>query len=625
MKNKRHHSMLVLFTTLVIVISSLMPFETFSALADGSSFLSNLRGKLQNTTTENLPFAQRICGNYLFEPDEPLTVDYSGDKYAIEFRFVGGTLYAEVNHLMDDDSVYTYHLAEFTPLSDEDLLSTESNTGHFLIRRFSGFSMEGLYWNEAQECTISLADDGLICSVSGEYDDIFLARTNSVSPIHDADELREYLMTMADVSITDSEKLLASGIVGQWEAIVQENGILTDMYFDFSEDGSMRFIRKVHNVPVEIYCGVYALNSDGNTIIILSEQAGHGRQPCYAEWILTDTNPPILYNSDYSELCLSLPQEGHVTLSPYHERTPSEKKSALASQSLQNIRQMIADTNSLCAVAHVGYAEGPMGDGYYGLFEEEGYIQCYPFLAEIPYDRYAFAEGGEVYCIVPGDENASVAVNECYFADSGIETGSVLFRSDSGAPFIVQGNISDIYSNLQVNIVNEDGTTVTFQPSLSLKDGSLYTGENDAILDFTVYEYQSEALMPEDLYGDWTSFTAIDISGDTRTCSLTFTPGENGTVCVEYWYAYPMSDIYARFEGTCYKAGAPNYDYIMLDMVLTGGTSFDSGTESYPITGKFLVLPYDYARENICVVHMDGDPLLPETDGHWFDFMRSYG
>ena len=52
----------------------------------------------------------------------------------------------------------------------------------------------------------------------------------------------------------------------------------------------------------------------------------------------------------------------------------------------------------------------------------------------------------------------------------------LLFEAENCVPFVVQCNISDIFSDLTVEL-SYGGEAVSFSPYISLKDGSVQVGE----------------------------------------------------------------------------------------------------------------------------------------------------
>ena len=95
------------------------------------------------------------------------------------------------------------------------------------------------------------------------------------------------------------------------------------------------------------------------------------------------------------------------TSEPIHENNEDP-------DSYESLINTLYYTESVFGEAFIGYIEGPMGTGYEEFFEERGYLEKYPFIAEIPYERYVETNGNEMYCIVPRDKNSSVSVNVCF-------------------------------------------------------------------------------------------------------------------------------------------------------------------------------------------------------------------
>ena len=135
----------------------------------------------------------------------------------------------------------------------------------------------------------------------------------------------------------------------------------------------------------------------------------------------------------------------------------------------------------MAGVMYLGYLEeGTFADNWISL-EHQDLLLEYTFLGAIPAERNIVADGGEIYCIIPGDPAASVTVTE-WNADTN-SAGKVLYESKSGEPILVQGNVSDIMSNLAVSITNSNGETMTnYHPCISLKDGSVSTHTDDGAL-----------------------------------------------------------------------------------------------------------------------------------------------
>ena len=85
---------------------------------------------------------------------------------------------------------------------------------------------------------------------------------------------------------------------------------------------------------------------------------------------------------------------------------------------------------------------------------------------------------------------AKITVNEFGWPSwdaEGPVAGEVLWESGSGTPLCIAANVSDIMPDTQVTVTAADGTAITYQPFLSLRDGSLAVPEDGTVYDFTVY------------------------------------------------------------------------------------------------------------------------------------------
>lgn len=158
-------------------------------------------------------------------------------------------------------------------------------------------------------------------------------------------------------------------------------------------------------------------------------------------------------------------------------------------------RQVMHDEGSICGVAYIGYTdEATMVQDCKDIFYNSVYAEDFEYITDIP-DENVIDTGAayELYLIIPCDENASVSVSELLFTEendfSGSE-GELLYSSETGAPFLLKCNHSDIMPNTVISITDSSGKNVKWSPSLSLKDGSVsrYDAEDD-IYDFTHYTY----------------------------------------------------------------------------------------------------------------------------------------
>ncbi len=142
---------------------------------------------------------------------------------------------------------------------------------------------------------------------------------------------------------------------------------------------------------------------------------------------------------------------------------------AIAETDMQSVEEVIQGTDYVFAVCYVGYTTNDIDSAFLSLQSR------YPLISLIPKERWVETEGGEVYCIIPKDKNATVTVNELVFDDTSetfYRVEKVLYRSEKGEPILIRGNISDIFSNIQV-VVTDSDNSVTYSPCLSLENGEL--------------------------------------------------------------------------------------------------------------------------------------------------------
>ena len=99
-----------------------------------------------------------------------------------------------------------------------------------------------------------------------------------------------------------------------------------------------------------------------------------------------------------------------------------------AQAALDLLRQCMADSPKVAAVAYLGYRDATEQDGDLtdwlwtnvpGLMEEMAFLQS------IPTDRVLNGGCGDLYCIVPRDEHTSLAVNHVVWRSTAASTPSL--------------------------------------------------------------------------------------------------------------------------------------------------------------------------------------------------------
>ena len=181
---------------------------------------------------------------------------------------------------------------------------------------------------------------------------------------------------------------------------------------------------------------------------------------------------------------------------PESSETP-ENEPVTLDQSYADLIENLSWGEAVCGVAYVGFVEGPFGDGYRAIIEEQKELmEWYPFVANIPAEQFVETDGYDLYCIVPTSLDCSVKVEEVSIPENTEAwepiIGEVIYESETGEPILLKCNESDIFSNVLVTITTPDGVEKKISPYLSLMDGSLAGINEDesglTALDFTRYE-----------------------------------------------------------------------------------------------------------------------------------------
>ena len=117
--------------------------------------------------------------------------------------------------------------------------------------------------------------------------------------------------------------------------------------------------------------------------------------------------------------------------------------------------------DQLYAAAYLGFEE--MEDLSY-------YTQRYLDSGDLPIHYFS---PGEYYLIIPRYPDMSLAL---YKNDIQTDQSALVYEDPVCEPFLIQCNISDIFSDVTVELTYQ-GETVSFSPYISLKDGSVQVGE----------------------------------------------------------------------------------------------------------------------------------------------------
>ena len=184
---------------------------------------------------------------------------------------------------------------------------------------------------------------------------------------------------------------------------------------------------------------------------------------------------------------------------------------------------------TMFGAAYLGYVGGLFEEGFEAGFPSwlwetnEAMLLEYPFIAEID-EEHIIGGAGHLYCIVPVDENATVAINRVQWNEKTQtdEVTEVLYRSESGEPVLLFANLDSIAyeADTQVFIADNSGNTYEWYPSL---DAMSYLApcisEAGDYLSFDFTEYAWYDAPPEFaswLSDGWSGMTALGLAGSQR-------------------------------------------------------------------------------------------------------------
>ena len=262
---------------------------------------------------------------------------------------------------------------------------------------------------------------------------------------------------------------------------------------------------------------------------------------------------------------------------------------------------------TMFGAAYLGYVGGLFDEGFEVGFPawlwetNEAMLLEYPFITEIDED-HIIGGAGHLYCIVPVDENATVAINRVQWNEKTQtdEVTEVLYRSESGEPVLLFANLDGVAyeADTQVFITDNNGNSCEWYPSL---DAMSYlapcTSEAGDYLSFDFTEYAWYDAPPEFsawLADGWSGMTALGLAGSQRDgmgwitetmvgetsryayFSLRFYLEDEtgGTVDLE-WVYEDSDDIEEMWSGFWTIQTIPDGpSYVTLSLSLVGGNNY---------------------------------------------------
>ena len=171
-------------------------------------------------------------------------------------------------------------------------------------------------------------------------------------------------------------------------------------------------------------------------------------------------------------ICLSALMLTSVTSVNCMAENPYPDEESYSESSFAILQDILRENDCQTGIAFLGYI------GYDATTEEildytnqEDYVASYPFLKN---GTIVDAGGYEVFAIVPASD-WSISVYSSEMTEDAVYKDYLDFPLYEGSPdevIILRCNLSEIYSNTMVTS-KEGNMSVTYRPSISLKDGHL--------------------------------------------------------------------------------------------------------------------------------------------------------
>lgn len=254
----------------------------------------------------------------------------------------------------------------------------------------------------------------------------------------------------------------------------------------------------------------------------------------------TESTEPVT-QTENNELAKKPVPEPTEATQPSDTASAAEPTEAPEGPSLTIFRQAMIGTSQLFAAAFFGYV--PQDADPFAIMQEAAPQLCedLPFLLTIR-EENVIGTFGYLFCIVPVDENATVAVNRRLWnpETESYEEPEVLYRSESGSPILVMCPNEDWIPDTEVVITDSNGTVTVWSPYIDPSYHiSALRNENgeDLIFDFTSYDELpnpgwNQEIDSSELIGTW-ELSWTEVEGDRNeaesgVCTIKITPDETG-------------------------------------------------------------------------------------------------
>ena len=288
--------------------------------------------------------------------------------------------------------------------------------------------------------------------------------------------------------------------------------------------------------------------------------------------------------------------------------------------SLETLRSHYKDSNVQFVTAYLGQVGGLFENSFEEDFptwlkeNNELLLKEYPFITSID-SNHIIGIMGYLYCVVPIDENATLAVNRVTWNEEtqSEEVTEVLYRQETGEPILLFTNIEEEYyrSDREITVLDNQGNYCTvYLLGENYRHLSTCVADDNQCkwMEFSDY-YYSDAMSLEDWMNEgWLGPTALGLAGDQSTgrgwlgeipagednrlssYSLRFYFNEENGGSVDVHWAYEdggLNEYWSGFWTIETEIDKPSR--LTLSLSLVGGTNYDTTdgpvymSETYPI------------------------------------------
>ena len=281
--------------------------------------------------------------------------------------------------------------------------------------------------------------------------------------------------------------------------------------------------------------------------------------------------------------------------------------------SLDLLRQLLDERqqDERFAVAYIGDINGKLSDLAVPLRDwmndtAPGLCAQYTFIRNIPQERVV-GDSGSLFCVVPRDPNATVAVNRARWneAKGGYDTLEVLYRSESGEPILlfVSNDLGTLPTDTtELLLTDSHPDTLSWYPIPGMV-ALPYDYENDRKLayDFTNcgesivgggeigWTCPSGSQLTQELWA-WDGNTDKPALATLELHANSSQEDDWGTATFTWWYESDFvtpEEVYTGEWGL--TANGEYSGVLMLDLTRTGGKRYTPGETERIIHDSFIV------------------------------------